>query len=507
MAIRENSSAIHVAQGASYLLIQNTVSITISIISFAIIARLITQAEMGVLAVLMLIVGICQLIANLGLPSAATKFISQCVGKNDHESAASVSYQILRVSLTISVALAIFCFILSDSVSLYLFKTLTYAILFKALAFDIILIAGIFPCVNNSLLGLQKFREVSIINIISKAMKQTLIVSLLLLGYGLFGVLVAWCISDIINCSLGTTVIIKSFGFQTSRFSLKRLIKFSSPLFLGEIVGFSYEWFDRVLLLAFVSLNELGVYNVALTAFSILAGIPGAISTALFPKYSEIHSREGIQAVENAIFTASRYICYITVPLVLGLLATAIPAISLFAGEAYAAGSKPLMILSLFLAASCIGSALSGIFLILEETPIASVLTIINILIGGTFGALLLPTFGIVGASIARGIAMLLGLALSIWFLKKKIKLVFDQEALCKSLIAGLAMVGVVTLVEYVWYSKYLLPLYVLTGGLAYLIMLRVLHATRKTDIQLIQQYLGKRLERLTNPISSFLLG
>jgi len=39
----------------------------------------------------------------------------------------------------------------------------------------------------------------------------------------------------------------------------------------------------------------------------------------------------------------------------------------------------------------------------------------------------------------------------------------------------------------------------------AYLTMLRALHAARKTDIQLIQQYLGKRLEPLTNPIG-FLL-
>jgi len=40
----------------------------------------------------------------------------------------------------------------------------------------------------------------------------------------------------------------------------------------------------------------------------------------------------------------------------------------------------------------------------------------------------------------------------------------------------------------------------------AYLTMLRALHAARKTDIQLIQHYLGKRLEPLTNPIGSFLL-
>jgi len=193
--------------------------------------------------------------------------------------------------------------------------------------------------------------------------------------------------------------------------------------------------------------------------------------------------------------------------LAIGLLATANPGISLLAGETYTTASQPLAILSLFFAASCVSAALSGLFLILEQTPIASGLTIINVIAGITFTVLFLPIFGITGAAIARGIAMLLGLALSVSFLKKRINLKLDREALGKSLIAGLAMAAAVSLVEYVWYSKYLLPLYALTGGLTYLTMLRVLHAATKTDIQLIQQYLGKRLKPLTKPIGTFLLG
>jgi len=505
--VKESSSAISVARGASYLLIQNIASTIISIAAFALIARLITQAEMGVLATLTLTAGACQLIASLGLPSAATKFIAEYMGKDDRQTASSVFYQILRVSLTLSVALALLCFIFSNIISLYLLKTRAYTKLFQVLTFDIVLTAGILPCLTQSLLGLQKIREIATFNITSLAIRQTLIVSLLFSGYGLTGLVIAWCISDLVNCTLGTSLILKTLGSPTSSFSLRHLLKFSSPLFVSGIATFSYDWFDRVLLLAFVSLNQLGVYNVALTAFGVLAGIPGAISTALFPKYSEIHGREGTKAVENAIHTASRYVCYITIPLALGLLATANPAISLLAGEAYTTASQPLAILSLFFAASCVSAALSGLFLILEQTPIASGLTIINVIAGITFTVLFLPIFGITGAAIARGIAMLLGLALSVSFLKKRINLKLDREALGKSLIAGLAMAAAVSLVEYVWYSKYLLPLYALTGGLTYLTMLRVLHAATKTDIQLIQQYLGKRLKPLTKPIGTFLLG
>jgi len=63
----ENSSAIYVARGASYLFIQNIASTIILITAFALIARLIIQAEMGILATLTLVLGICQLTTNLGL--------------------------------------------------------------------------------------------------------------------------------------------------------------------------------------------------------------------------------------------------------------------------------------------------------------------------------------------------------------------------------------------------------------------------------------------------------
>lgn len=504
--MRENSSAIYVARGASYLLFQNVASAAILVTAFALIVRLISQAEMGILATLTLAVGICRLIANLGLQGAATKFIAEHMGKGDRQTASSIFYKILKVSLTLSVALAFFSFIFSNSISLLLLKTTAYATLFKVLAFDIVLTAGILPSLNNSLLGLQKIREIAIFSIISLAIRQTLIVSLLLTGHGLLGIIIGWCIADLVNCTLATSVIVKSLGPPTSGFSLRRLLKFSSPLFLSETASFAYSWFDRALILAFVSLSQLGVYNVALTAFGVLAAVPGSMSTALFPKYSEIHGREGAKAIENAIHTASRYVCYITMPIAFGLLATANPAIALLAGEAYTAASQPLMILSLSFAISCIGAALSRIFLIREETLTASAITIINVAAGITFGALLLTTLDIVGASIARGIAMPLGLALSIWILKKKINLKLDREAFWKSLAASLAMAATVIIVQHLWYSKYLLPVYVFVGGAIYLTMLRTLHAATEKDIELIKLYLGKRLEFLTNPIGSFLI-
>lgn len=65
--------------------------------------------------------------------------------------------------------------------------------------------------------------------------------------------------------------------------------------------------------------------------------------------------------------------------------------------------------------------------------------------------------------------------------------------------------VVVVWSVQYVWYSRLLLPAYALLGFFLYLAGLRVLRAVHSSDIQLAKQFLGKRYEQPINLLSKIL--
>jgi len=67
-------------------------------------------------------------------------------------------------------------------------------------------------------------------------------------------------------------------------------------------------------------------------------------------------------------------------------------------------------------------------------------------------------------------------------------------NVISKSLVAGIVMAAVVLMVEVLFYNKFLLPVYALLGGIAYLGMLRLLRVAREEDINLIRKYLGHRL-------------
>jgi hypothetical protein len=68
--------------------------------------------------------------------------------------------------------------------------------------------------------------------------------------------------------------------------------------------------------------------------------------------------------------------------------------------------------------------------------------------------------------------------------LRNKIKLSFDVEAFWKSLLASTVMTIAVAAIQTYHYSKFYLPVYVLTGGAIYLTMLRVTNAIKPADVQ-----------------------
>jgi len=67
-------------------------------------------------------------------------------------------------------------------------------------------------------------------------------------------------------------------------------------------------------------------------------------------------------------------------------------------------------------------------------------------------------------------------------------------------------MAGVLVLVQVVFYSRILLPAYVLLGGIRYLTILRLLKGLREHDIELIHKYLGTKLGFVSKLLGAILI-
>jgi O-antigen/teichoic acid export membrane protein len=481
---------------------QTLATTVVGVVAFAFIARLISTSQMGLLAILSLILAFVQMIAPLALDNAIIKFVAEELAQGRRPNAADVIYQSTLISVVLAAIVAVACFLFSSQISAALS---TEPVVFQLLAFDIFVTAGLNQTLGSALLGAQRFRDYSMILVTYSVVRQTLILTLLFLFHDFSWLVAAWLMSDLFCALMMAVAVFRFVGLPKLHFSPGRLLRFSLPLNLGNSIGFAYSWYDRALLIPYVSLTQLGIYNVTITAFGMVSAMPSGIAAALYPAYAEIQSIKGRVGLQDAIHVASRYVSIISVPLALGLMATAKPALSLFAGEPYEPGSTALQIITLFFAVTVVGNAFGNIFLLLGKTATASATRAVSVAASLAAALILLPSFGINGAAASRGVGTLVAFALTLALVRREMRLSFDLEAFWKSLAAGAGMVIAVWLAQYAAYSRYLLLGYVLVGGLAYLVGLRLLRAIHPSDVQLVKQSLGKRYEPLVNLLSKLL--
>jgi O-antigen/teichoic acid export membrane protein len=258
---------------------------------------------MGLFAILSLVVSLAQLIAPLALPLAIIRFVAEELAQGRKQNAAAVVYQSTKISITLSAIMAMTCYIFASQLSAALSAE---PVVFELLAVDIFLSAGLIQSLANALVGAQRFRDFSFVTIAYTAVRQTLMVTLLLLFHDFSWLVCAWVISDLVYALMMTICIVRTLGPPNFKYSLRRLLRFSLPLMAGKSITFTYTWYDRLMLLPYTSLAALGVYNVTLAAFGVLLAIPGGLTTALYPAYAEIQSIKGNVGLQDAIHVASR---------------------------------------------------------------------------------------------------------------------------------------------------------------------------------------------------------
>lgn len=485
--------------------VQNLATLVVQIVTFGILARIISVDQMGVLTILTTAMAGVQVISNLGLGNVITKLVAEKVAQEDMKSCAGVCSVSFLLNLTSSAAIAVVIIILKFPAGIAgLPSSNTVTLISLLLALDVVI--GYNNIFGAGILGLQKFRVISICTALYTISRQVLIIVLILLLRSIVGWMAAWVITDFIYTLITFAYWTRQVGSVTFKFSARRILTLSLPLLITNIVLFGYNYIDRLFLIGFVDLEALGVYGAAVNAFTAYLTLVGVLPIVLLPAFAKIHGAGGIDDLRSAVKTSSRYISFTALPIAFALLAAARPAITLFVGKKYEAGAFPLAELAAFSTATILAFPLSSAFIVVNETALYAVTIILPLAASIAIAFMTVSTLGIVAASTARGISMLLNLVLSIMLLRRKFPVTFDTAAVVKAFTASMAMALVVWLLQIVLYNPLLLPLYAVSGAVIYLLSLRALRAVTTEDMELLKNVTGSRFERVISLISRILL-
>jgi len=486
--------ASKVATGSIYLTLRNILSTLMGTLGIAFLARAITQEDMGTLTVLTLIASLIQLASNFGLLQALAKYVAELKGREEDFSAYFISTLTFKASSALLISLAVFSF--SGDISSTLLRSPSMYELVRLTAIYAF-ISAFRPVFSSLLLGVGRLKRIAACDIVSAAARWTAIVILISFGYGVYGTVVGWILGELCSGILYAAMSYRLVRFRENPLSksvslIPSLLRFSWPLLAASMVTFLYTWYDQALVIAFLPLESVGVYNVSRKAFAVLTGISNALGQSLFPYYGMTYGKGDHQAISSAIKKASRYTMLIIFPLTLGLFSTAKAVITLFAGQQYESGWSVLAIMAVFGLTYGISSALAGLLVIYEKTKTVMLLNIVSVV----SSLMLLPTLGFLGLNglaIMRGVSLLSTLLLTVYFLSKIVRVEIDKETFIKTLTSSVVMAAVVYLAQQVYYSKFLLPLYVLLGAAVYIAEVRAFRVLNHSDIHLLTQIFGEK--------------
>ena len=119
-AANRTNEAARTVGGSVALAFQSAVNSVLGLVFFIFLARLISQAEMGIYASLLLAMALFQTVGPLGLPVAAARFIPKSMGEGRNDQVSIYVTSIVVVSFVSGIALSVALSFLSTSLSLFL---------------------------------------------------------------------------------------------------------------------------------------------------------------------------------------------------------------------------------------------------------------------------------------------------------------------------------------------------------------------------------------------------
>ncbi len=441
----------------------------------------------GIYGVVITLLTTINLFQTSGLPQATSKFIA---AEEDKENEILKSSLVLQIISTLIITLAYYLFAypianLLNDISLVPYLRLS------SLIFPFY---GIFSLYSGYYNGRHHFKKQATINIAYSISKL----------FAVIGLAYMYHLSGAIGGFIVAPVIALLFGFKTpdksiNHFPYKKLINFSIPLIMFAFFSMIQQSLDLYFVKAHLLSNQLtGFYaanqNIARIPFYAL----GAISTVLFPVISKSIGEKDVRKTRETVSQAIRFTLIVLLPLSFLFSATSKQIIQLLFSKEYLPGALSLSVLVvsfIFLTMfSIFANILNGAGLPYKS----AIISVVGVTVTAIFCYILVPIYGLVGASVATGIGGLISMTIAGYYVYQQFNILIPIKNFLKIIFASLAVYVISSNINF---SVYLLPLNYLISGIAYLIILLLLRELTQTDYQqfyslmpvkLIKKY-GKR--------------
>lgn len=382
--------------------------LVVSTIVTPILVRLLTPSSYGEYATLMAVFGLLMILVSSGITNGTRKYISEERDREDWKDEVFGFYA--RLAVVFAVVAAVGLVLAAESGLVATFLGPNYTVYFYLLA-ALTVAAQFRAYVRRVIMGLQ-FEHVSEpLAVVQRITFGLVAVGLLVLGYGIEGVLIAHVASSLVVVLAGTAFLARHLSLSAvlepvhESFPRRSLLNFNHLATLNVLLIMSLYHVDVLMLETFTGKSELvGYYRAALVLTQLLWLVPRSVEGVMIQSTSELWNRDEIDRIQEIGSRAVRYTFLFTALLGLGLGALAADFVPIYYGDAYVNAVLPVVILlpgTLGFAVArpiiAISQSKGDLWPVIAATGSAAVVNF-------TLNLVLIPQFGMAGAATASSI-------------------------------------------------------------------------------------------------------
>jgi O-antigen/teichoic acid export membrane protein len=210
----------------------------------------------------------------------------------------------------------------------------------------------------------------------------------------------------------------------------------------------------------------------------------------LLPMSAELWARKQKEHLRRGMELLQKYLFVVVTPFALLMLSFPMEIINILFGYRFIGGSIALQILSVGVIFNSLGTLNTIIFPSIGRPKINVYIITTAAVVNLLSNLILVPIYGIVGAAIATSFSFLIIMVFSTVMLKQYIKVTFPLGEWMKTVIAGLALVGVISYLKRALVMG-VIPELVIIAASGFLVYGMLVFLLRVIDVDEVKKYLN----------------
>lgn len=279
---------------------------------------------------------------------------------------------------------------------------------------------------------------------------------------------------------------------------IKEALAFSLPTVSVSVSSWVITAADRYMINYFKNSASVGLYTLSYSLVTIILGFSGIISYVLYPYISKAwHEKKDHHILFNAML---KYNMLIILPAMTGLFVLRKQIITLVSGPDYLPGSSVIAILVAYPLLISIASIYMSNFVLQGRTKLVGAIYIAGAIMNVVLNFVLIPPYGINGASIASIISYIFMFLVFYLLARKELHWNFSFLRI-KNIIAASLIMGIILAIinPQVYITKIVS---IILGALIYIALLFLLKVFVEKEYAIMKSILPKFLQKILNRYS-----